>query len=190
MRVMILLALALAGSGALVSWAVYPDTASGVDRGDEAVSYDRLSVAALMSVLAREKDRSAELEARRGALLRNLDAKNEAARDVIAGRRTLPEAAAVFRGLYDDLPVAAWLDWRATTPAGSDEECLCRAVIAQVAILVASYPDEVARLMPAGPRERATIVPRLEAELREHLRHGPMRLPGGTPRRAGPAESR
>lgn len=98
-------------------------------------------------------------------------AKDRIARDVVAGRRSLPEAAALFGALNRMPPVSpdlSLLDSPLSLPARTDEERLCRQVVEWVKNL----------LRPESPASAEPAVARLEAEFREELcRHGEIRLP-------------
>jgi hypothetical protein len=92
-------------------------------------------------------------------------AKELLTREVIAGRRSLFEAAALF-GALNQLPPLAWAS---PGPAAgpTDEERLCRQVIARVAGALFERPAEA-----------KAVTERLEAELSEELRkRGVIRLP-------------
>jgi hypothetical protein len=109
-----------------------------------------------------------ELEDEVKRVQQRCDAKIAVVADVIAGRLTLFEAAARFRGLNASNPQAEyWL----TTYAYPDqpyELALCRSVIDRVAV----------KLRSQASGEPDDTVARLEAELAEHLnRHGRICLP-------------
>src|SRR5262249_25957613 len=96
------------------------------------------------------------------------------ARDVIAGRVTLLDAAAAFGALQDAVPGYSWDGFREMYAGASDDERLCRAVILYVAVTLADDPGL------AGEAERAAdLVRRLWEELDAHLRAGTLRLPTG-----------
>jgi hypothetical protein len=106
-----------------------------------------------------------------------LYAKRLVAGDVVDGRRTLPEAAALF-GMLDRLPPASrlpatlpplnQLDQSIPLPANSEAERLCWHVY--------SWARAVAR--EHGPARERTVLARLERQFREQLRaHGEIRLP-------------
>jgi hypothetical protein len=86
---------------------------------------------------------------------------------VIEGRCPLPEAAAHFRELNRGLSNFRWEDFRRYYPGGTDGERCCRQVIQYVACRLGDRPDR-----------GAAVVRRLEAELEERLRRGPILLPG------------
>jgi hypothetical protein len=104
-----------------------------------------------------------------------LRAKQQLAREVVAGRRPLVEAAALF-GALNRLPPAAAEPARADAyvsalrvPVRTDEERLCRQVVEWVHRLL---------LREASPERADEVVARLEAEfLRERRAHGAVRLP-------------
>jgi hypothetical protein len=101
-------------------------------------------------------------------------AKNQVAREVAAGRNSLPEAAGLFRALDrlapESAPASEWFgdDLPPNIPGRTDEERLCRQVVAYVRVALRDGPADVA----------AAVVARLEAEFREELRQrGTIRLP-------------
>jgi hypothetical protein len=105
-----------------------------------------------------------------GAVALRVLAKGQLALDVAARRRSLVEAAALFREL-DRLPPAparpAWLDPTLHIPADTEEGRLCRQVVAAVRAELGAEPDRA-----------AAAVARLEAAFWEELRrHGEIRLP-------------
>jgi hypothetical protein len=85
---------------------------------------------------------------------------------LLAGRMRLLEVAARFRALDRDIPAFPWRQFRDYYSSDSDEERHCRQVIdfAHAALM---------RDLPRADEVRE----RLSAELREHLRRGPLRLP-------------
>jgi hypothetical protein len=106
------------------------------------------------------------------AALRML-AKRHIARDVAAGRRSLVEAAALFRALNSPAQADALSrddphPWALTAPARTDDERLCRQVVEWVGAL----------RLTESPEYAAAAVARVNAEYREELRqHGAIRLP-------------
>jgi hypothetical protein len=98
-------------------------------------------------------------------------AKGQLAGDVIAGRRTLWEAAALFRALNGMTPALSnsprVVDPSLNIPADTEEAWLCRQVVAFVGVELHEQPD----------RAEAAVA-RLEAEFFAALRtHGTIRLP-------------
>jgi hypothetical protein len=95
---------------------------------------------------------------------------------VIEGRCSLPEAAAHFGELNRSMSGFHWENFRRFYPGASDGERYCRQVIRHVACRLEGRPDQ-----------GEAVVRRLEAELEECLRRGPVRLPaeeeGATPGR-------
>ncbi len=119
----------------------------------------------------RRKHQPDELEERtRGVILR-LQRKERLIQRHLAGELTLLETAAHFRALDNGPPHFPWQQFRELVPGASDEERHCREVIRHVRALLYSQDD-------ATGQEK---VERLEAELCEHLRHGPPRLPAVEP---------
>jgi hypothetical protein len=97
---------------------------------------------------------------------------DELGREAAAGRLSLVEGAARLRELYREEPEAVWVNVCRRFPDASDDERYCRLLI-----------DRVESHMLVADRARAPfVVGRLEAELREHIRRGTLRLPGGAPR--------
>src|SRR5262249_25611948 len=92
-----------------------------------------------------------------------------------AGRMSLLEGAARLRELYRGEPDTVWERVCARFPDATDDERYCRLLIAEVASLERG----------PGPERKLTVAPRLEAELQERLRRGPLRLPDGGPRAGG-----
>jgi hypothetical protein len=94
-------------------------------------------------------------------------AKQHLVREVAGGRQPLLEAAALFREL-NRLPPALHPADHPSLAGHSEEELLCRQVIAYVAEPDGDWPESAAE----------AAVARLEAELQEELRrHGAVRLP-------------
>ena len=86
-------------------------------------------------------------------------AKDRIAEDVVAGRRTLLEAAALFRELNRLPPEPlkpSWIDPSLRIPADTEEGWLCRQVIERVRLELRREPDRA-----------AAAVARLEAEFHE-----------------------
>jgi hypothetical protein len=109
-------------------------------------------------------------------------AKDLVARELIAGKRSLFEAAALFGALNRlppearDLPDLDELSGGQRAPARSGEERLCRQVIAWVPGVLRGRPGEA-----------KDVTDRLEAELSEELRErGVIRLPRASS--VGPVE--
>jgi hypothetical protein len=107
-----------------------------------------------------ERDRQALV----GTVLLRTTAKHRIARDVIAGRLSLAEAAALVGELNRVPPKAATLRFR--FPACSDEELLCRQVIEYVRAELDGEPD----------RQEATLA-QLEADFKELQKNGALPLP-------------
>jgi hypothetical protein len=105
------------------------------------------------------------LEERRQAVLRRYREQERLVRELATGRRTLLEAAAGFRAVsLGDVSLERGLD--ETYPAGTEEERLCRWVIAYLRTALGDEPGT------------AGLATRLEEELRHHVRQGTLRLPG------------
>ena len=114
-----------------------------------------------------EQHRDDSLEGRLADAFRRSERRQALARELLAGRLTLREAAARSRALAEADPDFRWYVFRQTYAGASDAERHCRHMIAAVA--------EALRDRPA---EAAEVVARLEAELQEHRkRDGTIRLP-------------
>ena len=116
------------------------------------------------------EDRREELLSQvRASVLNRLARRQEIARDVIAGRLSLLEAAVGFRRLNEQCPDFA-AAYRRGYPGATAEESLCRQVIYWV----------FNELEPKAPDRAREVTSRLEAELESHLsRDGTVHLPGG-----------
>ncbi len=115
--------------------------------------------------LDKERVRGEGLERQRQAVLARMAAKDRVVAELVAGRLTLSQAAARFRGLSVALPDGAH-------PPGAEGrtegERLCREVMARAAVWLADH----------APDRAAAVAARLEAELRQQLgRDGTVRLP-------------
>jgi hypothetical protein len=106
---------------------------------------------AIYRLLVEEQNRGAELEARDEVVMRCLDGKAEATREVIAGRLTLAEAAARFERLSgmladgeDDL-------------SGPDRSAMYDHVIRWVAVALPNDPDRRAQVLGRLQRERTRL---------------------------------
>jgi hypothetical protein len=109
------------------------------------------------------------------AVILRIRAKQQLTREVAAGRQPLLEAAALFREL-NRVPPALHPADHPSLAGHSEEELLCRQVIAYVVEPAGDWPESAAE----------TAVARLEAELQEELRqHGVICLPD--PARLPPA---
>jgi hypothetical protein len=113
-----------------------------------------------------EQERADSLSQRDVVLLKRIDAKTSVVKKVIDGQLSLREAAASFRKL-NSCPNGDVDDYRVLFPGTSEEECLCRQVIAWVSCELRSRHADKA------------MIGRLEAELADHLKHGTMNLPEG-----------
>jgi hypothetical protein len=103
----------------------------------------------------------------RAAVLRTrLAARDRILQAVHSRRLTLVEAAALFRDLNRSDPNFPWNDFRWYYAGATDDERHCRQII-----------DNAAAALDLPANEAAALTARLEAELQEHLRYGPVRLP-------------
>jgi hypothetical protein len=114
-----------------------------------------------------ETERSRRLDERLGTVLRCCSEERRLAREVVAGRLGLVEAAGRFRDLTADEPTFNRESFRRAYPGGSDEERYCRQVIAFVRVALSEQPG-------ADP----SVVGCLEAELQDRLERGDLSLPG------------
>jgi hypothetical protein len=107
-----------------------------------------------------------ELEQKDVEVLRRIDAKETIVADLVAGRATLAEAATHFKILNAARPDYQTII-RAVYPGATDDERICRNVIAFVEAHVT-----------AGNRAGRGIVERLNAELQRRIARGePLTLP-------------
>lgn len=114
-----------------------------------------------------------ELERQRLALLRHIEAKRAVARELVAERLTLREAAARFRDLDRDAPEIYWRGFPYLYPGRSEAERYCRQVIDCV-------EGELGLTVEGGSRAQpgvAAIAARLRQELDQHLAAGTLTLP-------------
>jgi hypothetical protein len=114
-----------------------------------------------------ERQRRQRLDAQDGLADRRLALRGEVVRQLIAGELTLPEAAARFKQLNEQM--AARRDYfRERYPSLSAEEAACRQVILWAEV----------ELRHTAPERAAEVVRRLEAELEGHLQcDGKVELP-------------
>jgi hypothetical protein len=101
----------------------------------------------------REWLRAQDLNRRAGEVLRRVAVKDRLARDLIEGRLTLTEAASLLKEHLDQSP-DSWVLLRKLTRGRSDEERLCRHLLA-----CARYEAD----------DKADVIRRLEAELAAYL---------------------
>jgi hypothetical protein len=125
--------------------------------------------------LAREYDRTMELDRRYGGTATRMERKEKIAAAVLAGEMTLREAAAAFAQAEE---IGAQGD-RPSVAGASEQERLCRAVIEWVVVKVR---------FERSPAEADAVRQRLEAQLHEYLAGpGGMGLPGAaTTRESAP----
>ncbi len=123
----------------------------------------------LIGLPVEEGRRGRELDEARRAALHRMELKEETIKAVLAGRLGLVEAAARFRDLDERNADFNWQAFRGIHPGASDDERHCRKVLAAL-----EWFREQA------PRRVDTARSRLGAELEQHLRRGPIRLPPRT----------
>jgi hypothetical protein len=92
--------------------------------------------------------------------------RTEVLNDLVEGRCSLLEAAARFRVLNTNTPHFAWESFHFYYPAASDQEAHCRHVIRVVTVYLEDRPDQ-----------GRAVIQRLETELQERLKRGPIELP-------------
>jgi hypothetical protein len=112
-----------------------------------------------------EARRREELEEESRAVQARLMTMHLLAVEVAEGRHGLLEAVAHFRALHGEARTFHWDLYRAYWKGGSDEERHCREVIAY------------ATWATLDPEKRRRDAERLERELQELLRRGPLRFP-------------
>jgi hypothetical protein len=108
-----------------------------------------------------------ELDEKARGAVRRMYHKERVLQLHLAGRLSLLEAAAHFRALDQEAPPFNWKQFREAIDGASDDERHCREVIGFVRAAL-----EI-RHSPTAREE----VQRREAELRQHLGRGPLRLP-------------
>jgi hypothetical protein len=113
----------------------------------------------------------ADIDLRVAETGRRIRRKTAALAEVVQGRRTLFEAAALFRALDQGGSSFQWARLRERFPGGSDEERHCRQVLHWL-----DSPYFV-----ADPGERARLIERLKRDLEEAVRKGRVRLPEVSP---------
>jgi hypothetical protein len=117
--------------------------------------------------VAGELRRLEKLEREQRETFRALQGRAEVMDALIEGRCTLPEAAVAFWEWNRSMSAFQWDNFRRAFPAATEGERCCRHVIQHVACRLEDRPG--------GGRD---VVRRLEAELEECLRRGPILLPG------------
>jgi hypothetical protein len=110
-------------------------------------------------------------------IVRREEAKMGVVRDLLAGRLTLRQAAALFRDLDQGPPAFNWEEFRRAYPCDTDEERHCREVI-----------DCVRGVLPANSPESEAIARRFEAELPDRTEQ--VRRPGSGSRPRRPRRRR
>jgi hypothetical protein len=115
-----------------------------------------------------ENEKGEILETRDREVLALTDKKWQVARDLVAGRLTLLEAAARYRDL-PGINKEVWLKTVRSEPGTTDSECFCRHAIGWV--------RHVLEFDAPSPSVRADVLARLENELAKHLQQGDIHLP-------------
>ncbi len=133
----------------------------------DAGHYGRGAGGAPYRVVAAEARRLEKLEREQRETERAQRGREEVMDALVAGRCSLPEAAAAFWEWNRSMSNFKWENFRRAFPAATEGERCCRHVIRHVACRLEEEPD-------GG----AAVLRRLEAELEECLRRGPVLLPG------------
>ena len=131
---------------------------------------DFWNVPALGLQLQQDEADRVELQRETERDIGRVTAKAGAVQDVLEGRLTLWQAAALFRALEVDAPERNRQLIARHVPAATDEERCCREVIAWVIVVEEREPD--------GGRG---VARRLAAELQDALRRGRLSLPDPAP---------
>jgi hypothetical protein len=113
-----------------------------------------------------EEARLAEMEERLQAIAQRVKRRQRVTDELVAGRLTLLEAAALFRALDRAPPAFNWDIFRLYTPGNSDDERHCHEVIAWV-YLTLRVTDQC---------KAEALRQDLDRQLGEHQRLGPLRL--------------
>jgi hypothetical protein len=108
-----------------------------------------------------------ELERETRTVIAHVKEKYRVIEELLLGRLTLLEAAALFRALDQSLRSFNWEQFRLGYPGDSDEERHCREVIRWVRI----------ELESTDPCLSIATQHELERKLQEHLRRGTLLLP-------------
>jgi hypothetical protein len=118
-----------------------------------------------------EQRRADKLEVQLANVVRRGARRRETVQELIAGRRTLREAAARSQALAREDPDFPWDMFRREYPGRTDEERHCRQMIVFVQTALQDHPGEAAE-----------VVARLEAELEAYREpDGTIRLPPERP---------
>jgi hypothetical protein len=116
--------------------------------------------------LEEEWERGRALDGQVAANQRRVQAMERIVEQVIAQQLSLLEAAAQWGALLEDNPGINWEKYRRVWPGNSDTERYCRGII-----------DAVKCKLRKQPARAAALTGALEAELRDHLKQGTLRLP-------------
>jgi hypothetical protein len=116
--------------------------------------------------LAAQEERQVKLDLDRQVFQGTPARRAKVLDDMVEGQCSLLEAAACFRDLNQSTPHFPWEHFRRTFPGATDEERHCRQVIELLRWRLEVCPDD-----------RTPAIRRLETELEEHLRRGPLHLP-------------
>lgn len=130
------------------------------------LGFDFHELATLRQRLAENRRRSEALDRWGAILARNLLAREEILQALREQRINLLEAATQFRDLNRALPEPGMEFFRRSYEGETDEERFCRQVITFARHDLMHYPEAV------------LTAERLEAELSDHLRNGPIRFEG------------
>jgi hypothetical protein len=117
----------------------------------------------------------ADIDEKIAQTARRIRRKDAVLAGVVEGRRTLFQAAAMFRALSQGRPSSFWARFRDRFPGANDDERHCREVLHWL-----NYPHILA---DAG--ERARLIEKLERDLDEAVRRGGVKLPEVSPEELG-----
>ncbi len=116
-----------------------------------------------------EQGRETKIQRAMESVRRRAEAKQAVARDVADERLTLLQAAALMRDEDRRAPDFSWEEFRRSHDVASDDERHCLEVI-----------EHVLAILPDNSPRAEEVVRRLQAEMREHLDRGTLRLPDPT----------
>jgi phage FluMu protein gp41 len=114
-----------------------------VDVGRVADGCDLFNVPKSLQTISQEGKRGQSLDAQDQVILRRMQTQDQIAKEVLAGRLSLNEAAAQFRVLANDAPYD-WDHYRPTHPTWSLERRCCQYVIDHIKGLVMGQEQKYA----------------------------------------------
>jgi hypothetical protein len=134
------------------------------------LSGDLWELPRLVRQVGEEQVREHDLEAQAAVVAAKKEVRKRVAREVIAGRLSLAQGAARLRDISLADPGFQLGFFRMLCPGATDEERYCRGVITWARMS-----------LPAEPERARAAADKMEAELTELLRRGPLHLPGAHP---------